>query len=422
MRAKTATILKIATDAHSTVVGGSTAKLRRLCPRSIDEEMKVPKEPSGYAADRGTALHHVCELAVRGSWSDERVLREFTGVHLQLDHMDHEVVLTEQLLRAKALPALAIVDRIIHVDAEVWFEKKMPFPGIPNAFGTSDLVFDQTFLEPHELEGNEFVNEAGILDYKFGDGWIVSAEDNDQMRFYLCSAIAEELLPELPQYTAYIVQPAEKLPEERYVSRGVYTAEDLRAFAEDLIDAVASWRDGSAVHVTGEHCNTCRGKVACGPYKRMLAAGMASDINGMSTRELAEWLDKLAGISAFSKQIYAAALRNAQLGKIVPGWKTATGEGDRRWKDVDAALAALGRLNVPTEVRTTRVPISAPQALAYLKEIQAPADKVKAFEKKHIERPTTGERLVRLEKGEKQEAPKVPDKLAALYNKHKTRK
>ncbi len=374
-----------ADEAHSSVVGGSTAKLRRLCNASIDEERKVPKETAGYAADRGTALHHVVEVGVRENLSSKALLARFAGTVYEAPGMAHAIELPEKLLRAKALPALKFFDDTVHPEAEFWLEKKMPFPGIPEGKGTGDVVFDA-----YHVNG-----ESGVIDYKFGDGVVVQANDNDQGRFYISCARALGLLPDRREYVFYIFQPAEKLTPDKYASRAVFTRKDIDDFEADLIDAVDQWRKGRAKHNVGPHCEFCKGRIACGPYTGMIAKAVASDVDGLSTDDLAHYLNMRKGIEQWCSDVYKAALRNAQNGFTVPGFGLEPAEGNRVFKDEAAALGALTRLGMPTDVRTTKAAISAPQALAWLKENGTPEAQIARFESMHVRRPNNGEKLVK---------------------------
>lgn len=377
-------VQSVTDSAHSTIVGGSTAKLRRLCNASIDEERKVPREPSGWAADRGTALHHVVETAVKGNWSNARVLREFAGTTYHAKDMAHEIELTRELLEAKALPALAFFDTVVHHEAEFWLEKKLPFPGIPGGFGTGDVFFDAMHVG----------GDSGGVDYKFGDGVVVRAEDNDQGRFYLCCGIAAGLLPDRDEYVFHIFQPAERLKPEQYHSVGRYTRADLDRFARDLKLSIDDWRSGVVAHNVGSHCEWCKGRIGCRPYLKELATAVASDIDGLSTAELARMMKLRKGIKQWADDVYTACLRNAQQGRKIPGYHLEPAEGNSVYKDAESAHNALTRLGMPKNIREVKELISPAQALLWMKQTGTPEAQIERFKTTHIRRPDKGEKLV----------------------------
>jgi hypothetical protein len=380
-------------EAHSSVVGGSTAKLRRLCNASRIEEKKVPRETSIYA-DTGTALHHVMETALTENLSNKKVLAQFSGAVLRIDDMEHDVTITPELLNDKVLPALAWFDETIPETAVVYYERKVTFdpeqapatglPRIEGAHGTADIIF--SCLD---------TNRHGIADWKFGDFRSVSAEDNDQLRFYLCGAILSGYLPIVDEYEAWIFQPAASAQPCDYASKGVYTLGDLTAFAHDLADAIAA----EPKHNPGPHCKDCKGRIVCQAYKQMLTCAVQSDVEGMTTHALAEALRMVGSVEAWAKQVKLIALRNAQAGLDIPGFTLTPTEGNRTWKDEQAAWGALGRLGLAADVRTVKATISPAQAEKKLKEIGTPAKDMERFLNRHVVRPSNGEKLVPAEPG-----------------------
>lgn len=391
------TLVEANGEAHSTVVGGSTAKIRRICNASRVEEQKAKRHTSVWA-DRGTALHHVVETAINEDLSNVQVLRQFDGVVILQDDMVHPIDLTADLLNQKALPALNYFDTIVPHDARVWVEKKVGwyFPDkmlprdadylvetgfeiVKGAFGTADITFD-----------DEDSGRAGVIDWKFGDGILVSAEDNDQMRFYLVGAIMQGLLPVQDEYEAHIFQPADSYEPEQFGSKATYKLDDLVRFARDLADAI----HGPVVYNPGDHCAKCNGKLTCKAYQQMLTLAVETDVPGMSAKQLATSLKMLPAIEAWVKDVKAAALRNAQQGVEIPGYALVPAEGNSAWKDERAAWTALGRLGVAADVRTVKKTISPTQALKQLKEIGTEEKQVERFKKTHIFRPDNGEKLV----------------------------
>jgi hypothetical protein len=222
---------------HSSVVGGSTATRVLACPGSIDLCRKLPKETSSIYAAIGTACHEIME-----AWLMEQPT------------LTHELVPTH-VQAAKILPAQEwfrrnwTQDVTYHVERSVNFGERIvdPLTG-ERAYGTADVVWR------HDN------GRAGIIDWKFGDGHLVSAENNDQMRFYLAAAIRSGYLPKLDRYEAWIFQPSMKLAPDKFASRGRYSLADLEAFEDRLADAVTTLPRPFA---TGLHCHWCRAKHIC---------------------------------------------------------------------------------------------------------------------------------------------------------------
>jgi hypothetical protein len=383
-------------EAHSRVVGGSSAKIRLLCNASRVEEEKSPRSTNVWA-DRGTALHHVVEVALTEDLTNVQVLRQFTGVAIKQDDMVHTIDLTADLLKQKVLPALAYFDATVPGDADFWIERKLPMllpdavGGLPDAtelmrfdnvaggFGTGDVFF-----------ASRKTGRAGVIDWKFGDGIMVPAEDNDQMRFYLVLGIMAGLLPVQEEYEAHIFQPADSREPEEFGSVGIYKFEDLVRFNRDLYDAVTS----PVVYNPGEHCARCNGRITCKAFSQMLTLAVETDVPDMSAKQLASALKMIPGMEAWIKDVKAAALRNAQTGVDIPGFKLEQALGNSAWVDEAAALRAMASKGVPADVRQVKVAISPTQALKCLAEIGTGKKEIERFTKTHIFRPENGERLV----------------------------
>lgn len=395
MRVQTAKAKRVQnpeSGAHSSVVGGSTAKIRLKCSMSRVQEAKVPKETSIYA-DRGTALHHIVEWSLRNDKSDAEVAQEWLGSAVKHGDMAFTIDITAPLLEGKVFPALAFVDELPE-DAVIYTERKVSFRAnkasvlesfeeIEGAFGTADITFVGE-------------NSAGVADFKFGDGRIVKADDNDQGRFYLVGAIMNGVLPIRDEYEFWIFQPAESLDTNEYASKGVYTLEELIQFNNDLAAAIAE----EPRFNPGPHCADCKGKIVCPRYQDFIAGIVESDVQGVSTAQLGEWMDMVASVRKWADDVERTALRNAETGRPVPGYATEVALGRSDWRDPDKAAGALSRLSVPAKDRNKTALVSPAQALKLLKKAGASATEIERFEATHIYRPNRGMKLVKLKPGE----------------------
>lgn len=384
--------------AHSNVVGGSTAKLRLACSGSRVMEADIVRETSVYA-DRGTALHHVCEVALNEQLSDADVLAQFQGVALKLDDMQYTIDLTPELITRKVWPALQFTDDVVPPTATLYTEAKVGLqfgPGraggdldmleIDGAFGTGDLVWSCTQTNRH-----------GVGDFKFGEGRIIRADDNDQGRFYLTGAIMRGLLPVVDEYEFWIFQPADKLDPSEYASKGVYTLADLVRFNRDLHDAITS----EPVFTPGPHCGDCKGKLACAAYKEFMfgVVERKTDIPGMKLSELAKLYGMVKTLRQTAEDIEAAVLRNARAGLVISGYQLEPALGHTAWVDETAAEQALARKGVDVKDRRVVRTISPTQALKKLADIGTPKKEIDRFAKTHTHRPTNGDKLVPIKKG-----------------------
>jgi hypothetical protein len=367
---------------HSDIVGSSTAKLRLLCNASIDEGQGVPEEPWNVYAATGTALHTIVEEAISNDMSDESILQNYVGKHME------DVRITRELIEDKAFPALDFFWCTVPARAKITLEKFLPLPEVhKDSGGTGDVIFE-----------SEDSRRAGVIDWKFGDGVTVAEDGEYQIKFVLAAAINGGLLPADPKmfYEGYIFQPSAKLAPEQYVTSFEFTLRDIDDFVEQLADAV----NGSRKHTTGAHCYGCKGKIRCKAYRALLAAAVDSDIRGLDTHQLGAALDMVPALNKYIKELKEIAYRNAIEGRIPVGYKLEPSLGDRAWKDENAAWGALGRLGLPADVRTVKKTISPAQAEKALKELQPDPDALARFWKKHVIRPETGQSLKKLADGE----------------------
>lgn len=375
---------------HSSVVGGSTAGRVLACNYSIDLNRNLPREAWNIYAATGSALHEVMELCLR-----EPTIHPYDEIGFS---KKHKVEVTRELIDKKVLPALAWYDDNFGPVADCWIEEHVNFGDkivCPEtgelAFGTADVIY---FADSNTRGGLVKPGECGVIDWKFGDGHIVSAEDNDQMRFYLAAAIHSGLLPMRGIYVAHIFQPSEKLAPEQYASRGVYTGDDLYDFAKRLADAVS----GARKAVVGDWCKNCKGKLRCDALKKSLSGVMQTDVEDLDNVALGRILDKKEAIEAFFKDVENAAARALRNGIPIPGWDIAAGLGKRAWINGDAADAALARIGLEARERRVTKTISPASAEKVLRDRQTDVKAVNKLFAKHVTRPTTAERLVRISK------------------------
>ena len=404
-------------NSHSSLVGGSTAAVTLICSGSIDERRKCSSDHNRYAAE-GTCLHTIMEQAVDRNLPDAQVMKAFEGaLWADLLHEPDEIEaygsnkITRELIENKIFPALERFDEIVPQEAEFELERKLSFASRPSPLadgedfaiedatskgsGTADVLFQVWASD--EAEGDpEICIRAGLIDYKFGEGYIVDPEDNDQFKFYLAAAIHEGALPVVDEYEAWVIQPAGKLSEDKYARKAVYTFDELVEFALDLRESV----DGPRKYETGAHCKMCNGKLTCAAYKQLLSRVEKTDVEGLDSKQLAAELDFVDTLSDYITKVKEAALRNARNGVKLPGYRLEAGLGDRTWVDEKAAGPAMSRMGLAAKERQITKLISAPQALTKLKKQGVPAKQLTRFEARHVYRPERAERLVKTKPGE----------------------
>jgi hypothetical protein len=375
-------------DAHSNIVGGSTAARRIACPASYQTEQRLPlrsKDEESEYAKEGTALHEAIAFILDEDVTDlDTVIgREFYGVEMTRDMVSDGLV-----------PCVDFIDRLVDVcEAEgglgFELETRCEMPGIPGGYGTSDFV-------------GRTDKRSVIIDWKFGAGvpvfaWeevependlgrqisipagdeeivVVNAIGNPQLMFYARAAMytLPHLFEKDPHWPVelYIVQP--RIDEDRgqRVSRFSTTVGELEEFRMLLVRAVAEAMGDDPRRTKGPHCyKFAQCKVIC-PFFTGPALDLSAIMSGSNSVEEAaasydvplseeEYAELLADIlqlhdifDAVGKEAIKLATAWIEEGNEVPGWALdAKRPGHDKWKDEKKAEQYLGRIGVPLEER-----------------------------------------------------------------------
>src|SRR5688500_9058199 len=120
-------------------------------------EQKLPKtaETTSVYADEGSALHDCIAYMLDNDIVEADDVRGMVF---------RDIVMTDDLVDHAIVPSLKFFDALCDAavaagEGELQFlvEKRCELPGIPNAFGTSDIVWRTN-------------RRSGVLDWKYGQG------------------------------------------------------------------------------------------------------------------------------------------------------------------------------------------------------------------------------------------------------------
>jgi hypothetical protein len=332
---------------HSNIVGGSTAKRVINCPGSVALCQKVPPKPSSKYADEGTLLHNV--------------MAEMLGSDKELRHvLDMEyngIKLTGELIDEKVRPALDAINEI-DPDAQLEFavEQTVSFGDlIPGVFGSCDLI-------------GRIGDRAIILDWKFGDGVVVEAEENSQLLFYTAAAIRtsalEWVFKDAKEIECIIVQPPK-------IKRWVTSFDRVRLFERELTYAVKQSAKPDAPLKIGDHCRWCAAKPICPLMTGAVDRAMQAQIKELDVTQLGDMLQRADVLEDWISDLRALALQVLESGNSVPGYKLVQKRATRQWKDEESAKQALLKHLSMTDVMETYL-ISPAQAEKKLKKLKLP--------------------------------------------------
>ena len=335
--------------AHSNIVGGSTAKRVINCPGSVALVQQVPPKPSSSYADEGTLLHNTIAAILETN----KEPKDFLGTFY------NGVELTEERLERKLLPALAALDEIDpEGKLEYAVEQIVGFgDALPGVFGSADLV------------GR--IGDRGILlDWKFGDGVAVEAEENPQALFYTAAALRTETtrwaFEGVDEVEVIIVQPPQ-------VKRWVTSLDRVRRFEAELILAVRAAQQPDAPLSAGGHCRWCAAKSICPLVNGAVERARRENIKAVNVDRLVEALGQIELLEGWIKDAREMATQLLEAGVEVPGWKLVPKRATRQWVDEYAATGALLNLGA--------------FALHELTELKSPAQVEKLLKKHKLAMP-----------------------------------
>lgn len=340
--------------AHSTVVGGSSAGRVLQCPGSVQLCASFPNIESEFAA-MGTSLHMAMDMIFSGVAKTDRDV-------IGLEFNDYKV--TEELFDEAIAPVLEHWDELDKSLGGIDFfsEQRVVFPGIENAFGTTDLV-------------GAAKDRTIIYDFKFGRGVAVDAEDNPQLKYYALAAMhtpatAQFFSPDKP-VEVFIAQPMVN-DGERF-TRWVTSTRQLEAFGVELRHAVETALLPDAPLKMGPYCKFCSAKSGCPLYQNIAADARLLKHDAMK-EHLEEWLpqaDMLIELGNFIKE-----LAHDQMDKGLPvrGWKLVAKRASRSWHDEERALKFMAKAGIPAGERHVKKVLSPAQTEAALKRNKLPAD------------------------------------------------
>jgi hypothetical protein len=342
--------------AHSRVVGGSTAKRVIACPGSVALCDTVPPKPSSKYADEGTLLHNIISEVLETN----KAPIDFLGTKY------NDVVFTKELLEDKLFPALDLLDEVDpKKEMEYATETRVGFGDfLPDVFGSTDLL-------------GRIGTRAIVLDWKFGSGVAVDAEENQQLMFYAAAAMrtkeSQWVFEGATEIECIIVQPPE-------IKRWITTPERIKAFENELKMAVQIAQKPDAPLSHGEHCRWCAAKPVCPKMTGAVDRALKAQIEALDVVHIGGYLKNADMLEQWITDLRALAHQVLESGKEVPGWKLVAKRATRQWVDEELAAKALAQDMSQDELYTKKL-LSPAQAEKILKKAkkELPASHVVAI-------------------------------------------
>jgi hypothetical protein len=324
---------------HSKIVGGSTAKRVINCPGSVALVAEMPPQPSSPYAEEGPLLH------------DE--ISNFLG------DLDYRFTCSQELIEDKLKPALDLLDEIDpDKTMEYEVETRVGFGDLlPGVFGSTDLM-------------GRIGNKAVILDWKFGSGVPVPAEENEQLMFYAAAAMrtpeAKWVFDGATEVELVIIQPP-------VIKRWTTTIERIKQFEQTLVRAVKLAQQPDAPLKNGDHCRWCNAKPVCPIMTGAVDRAVAIKMDKIDVDKIGAYLHNADLLEDWIKDLRALAEEMMKKGKPVKGWKMVPKRATRSWvKEEDAKVALLQHLKESEVIETKLVSPAAAEKLLKAQKLKLP--------------------------------------------------
>lgn len=276
---------------------------------------------SGEAAAEGTAAHALSEHKLRKALK----MRSKKPVSpYDSDEMDNYTDgYVEYVLEVIEQAKQTCSDPLILIEQRLDFSKY-----VLDGFGTGDCVI----IADGTLH---------IIDFKYGQGVLVSAEDNPQMKLYALGAL--DLFDGI--YDIEMVSMTIYQPRRENISTSTVSKESLYRWAEEVLKPKAELAfAGDGNYCPGEWCQFCRAAVKCrarAEAKMKLATFEFALPPLLSDEEIAEILSSIGDLTRWTNEIIAYATDAAvNHGKKWPGFKVVEGRSNRKYKDEEAVAEA----------------------------------------------------------------------------------
>ena len=308
-------------DRAHALLSASSAARWLVCPPSAVAAELYPKQDTDFTRE-GTLAHEVAEIMARRlvpQLYQDTGTAEFPEGH------------TQEMIDCAEGYAEYILEQIRSEDAVVLLEQRVDFsPWVPGGFGTADCII---------IQGTTM----DVIDYKYGKGVAVSAQDNPQMLLYGLGAINDfGYAYDVESVRLHIYQPR-------------LNNVDL---CEKLVPAILDWGDlkvlptavtaaeGGGDYNPSEHCRFCPHAGRCPALTKVCTEyvnshGVGAGVPVLAPWEVAEVLRMESLVSLWLKRVKDQAMTTLMNGGDVPGFKVVAGRGTRAWTDELAAAEKL---------------------------------------------------------------------------------
>ena len=292
------------------------------CPPSAKLCAGINDSDSPYA-QQGTDAHALCEYKVEKllGRNTEDPTENLTYFDTEMSDSTDEYAsyVMEQVEAAKqhcSDPLILIEERL---DFSKW---------VPEGFGTGDCV----------IIADDVLH---IIDFKYGLGVLVEADDNPQMMCYALGALdTYDGIYDIETIRLTIFQ-----PRRDNVSTYEISKKKLMKWAENVLKPTAELAyNGEGEFHAGDHCQFCKAKATCrkrAEHNLELAQYDFEMPPELDETEVAAILPRIDDLVAWANDIKEYALQQALSGIEYSGFKIVEGKSNRKFTDENAVAAVV---------------------------------------------------------------------------------
>ena len=324
-------------NAHAILSASSSHRWLHCNPSARLEQEFADRETE--AAAEGTAAHALCEHKLR------RALKMRSKKPISPYDCDEMDACTDAYVEF-VMEALAEAKQECK-DPLVLIEQKLDFSCyVPDGYGTGDcLIVADKLLH--------------IIDFKYGQGVLVDAEQNPQMMLYALGALRLfDSLYDITEVSMSIFQ-----PRRENVSTWTISVDDLLDWAEKTLKPKAELAfKGEGEYTPGSWCQFCKAAVKCrarAEAKLQLARYEFAMPPLLSDEEIEDILLKLDDLTKWANEITAYAQDAAvNHGKVWRGFKLVESRTNRRYTDEEAVAQAANAAGYHDIYKKSLIPIT----------------------------------------------------------------
>jgi hypothetical protein len=184
---------------------------------------------------------------------------------------------------------------------------------------------------------------AYVIDWKFGDGIAVDAEQNEQLMYYAAAAMRT---PEVAWVFDGAVAIECVIIQPPVIRQWTTTPARIKAFEKELKQAVKVSAQPNAPLKAGDHCKFCPARPTCPQMTGAVDRALKVKLDAIDDDMLGAYAANAVLLQGWIDSINELVQTKIEKGYKIPGWKMVAKKGRRQWADEAKAAAALTELGI----------------------------------------------------------------------------